>query len=106
MFYNHKFLLIVLLNGMYYSLYTCKLIDIEQKGKIELESEKSNINYDIVKVYFRNNYPMLVSQVDNMQFKLSYLINKKNSTTYNIRTFLRTITVCVVRCRYCELPRT
>ena len=55
---------------------------IEQKGILELEAEKSNINYDIVKFYFRNNYPMLVSQVDNMQFKLSYLINKKN----NIKT--------------------
>ena len=55
---------------------------IEQKGIIEIEAEKSNINYDIVKVYFRNNYPMVISQVDNMQFKLSYLINKKN----NIKT--------------------
>ena len=55
---------------------------IEQKGIVELEAEKSNINYDIIKFYFRNNYPMLVSQVDNMQFKLSYLINKKN----NIKT--------------------
>ena len=51
---------------------------IEQKGILELESEKSNINYDLVKFYFKNNYPMLISQVDNMQFKLSYLINKKN----------------------------
>ena len=51
---------------------------IEQKGIIELEAEKSNINYDIIKLYFRNNYPMLVNQVDNMQFKLTYLINKKN----------------------------
>ena len=51
---------------------------IEQKGILELEAEKSNINYDLVKFYFKNNYPMLISQVDNMQFKLSYLINKKN----------------------------
>ena len=55
---------------------------IEQKGIIELEAERSNINYDIIKYYFKNNYPMLVNQVDNMQFKLTYLIDKKN----NIKT--------------------
>ena len=52
---------------------------IEQKGIIELEAEKSNINYDIIKLFFRNNYPLIVNQVDNMQFKIANLVNKKNS---------------------------
>ena len=51
---------------------------IEQKGIIELEAEKSNINYDIIKLFFRNNYPLLVNEVDNMQFKITNLVNKKN----------------------------
>ena len=62
------------------SKYITKLI--EQKGLIELEAEKSNINYDLIKYFFRNNYPLMISQVDNMQFKVSYLVNKKN----NIKT--------------------
>ena len=62
------------------SKYITKLI--EQKGLLELEAEKSNINYDLIKYFFRNNYPLMISQVDNMQFKVSYLVNKKN----NIKT--------------------
>ena len=62
------------------SKYITKLI--EQKGILELEAEKSNINYDLIKYFFRNNYPLMISQVDNMQFKVSYLVNKKN----NIKT--------------------
>ena len=62
------------------SEYISKLI--EQKGILELESEKSNINYDLIKFYFRNNYPLLINEVDNMQFKVAYLVNKKN----NIKT--------------------
>ena len=59
------------------SKYITKLI--EQKGLLELEAEKSNINYDLIKYFFRNNYPLMISQVDNMQFKVSYLVNKKNN---------------------------
>ena len=62
------------------SKYITKLI--EQKGLLELEAEKSNINYDLIKYFFRNNYPLMISQIDNMQFKVSYLVNKKN----NIKT--------------------
>jgi len=62
------------------SNYITKLI--EQKGILELQSEKSNINYDLIKFYFRNNYPLLINEVDNMQFKVTYLVNKKN----NIKT--------------------
>ena len=62
------------------SKYITKLI--EQKGLLELEAEKSNINYDLIKYFFRNNYPLMISQVDNIQFKVSYLVNKKN----NIKT--------------------
>ena len=51
---------------------------IEQKGIIELEAEKSNINYDLIKYYFINNYPLALSQVDNMQFKVNNLVDKKN----------------------------
>ena len=51
---------------------------IEQKGIIELEAEKSNINYDIIKYFFINNYPLTVTQVDNMQFKVKDLVHKKN----------------------------
>ena len=59
------------------SNYITKLI--EQKGILELEAEKSNINYDLIKYFFRNNYPMIINQVDNMQFKVSYLVDKKNN---------------------------
>ena len=59
------------------SKYITKLI--EQKGLLELEAEKSNINYDLIKYFFRNNYPLMISQVDNMKFKVSYLVNKKNN---------------------------
>ena len=59
------------------SKYITKLI--EQKGLLELEAEKSNINYDLIKYFFRNNYPLMISQVDNIQFKVSYLVNKKNN---------------------------
>ena len=52
---------------------------IEQKGIIELEAEKSNINYDIIKNFFENNYPKLISEVSNVHFKISDLIEKKNS---------------------------
>jgi len=51
---------------------------IEQKGIIELEAEKSNINYDLIKYFFIKNYPLSVTQVDNMQYKINDLVNKKN----------------------------
>ena len=51
---------------------------IEQKGIIELEAEKSNINYDIIKNFFQNNYPKLINEVSNVHFKISDLIEKKN----------------------------
>ena len=51
---------------------------IEQKGIVELEKEKSNINYDIIKLFFINNYPLSVTLVDNMQLKVKNLIHKKN----------------------------
>ena len=51
---------------------------IEQKGIIELEAEKSNINYDLIKYFFIKNYPLSVTQVDNMQYKVNDLVNKKN----------------------------
>ena len=51
---------------------------IEQKGIIELAAEKSNINYNIIKYFFKNNYPLLVNEVDNVQFKIANLIEKKN----------------------------
>ena len=51
---------------------------IEQKGIIELAAEKSNINYNIIKYFFKNNYPLLVNEVDNVQFKITNLIEKKN----------------------------
>ena len=57
--------------------YISKLI--EQKGILELESEKSNINYDLIKFFFRNNYPLLINEIENMQFKVTYLVNKKNN---------------------------
>ena len=44
---------------------------IEQKGIIELEAEKSNINYDLIKYFFINNYPLSITQVENMQFKVN-----------------------------------
>ena len=50
---------------------------IEQKGKIELESEKSNINFNAIKYFFKNNYPLLINEVDNVQFKINNLIEKK-----------------------------
>jgi hypothetical protein len=49
---------------------------IEQKGIIELEAEKSNINYDIIKNFFENNYPKLISEVSNVHFKISDLIEE------------------------------
>jgi hypothetical protein len=52
---------------------------IEQKGKIELEAEKSNINYNVIKYFFKNNYPLLINEVDNVQFKINNLIEKKNN---------------------------
>ena len=51
---------------------------IEQKGIIELEAEKSNINYYLIKYFFIKNYPLSVTQVDNMQYKVNDLVNKKN----------------------------
>ena len=51
---------------------------IEQKGIIELEAEKSNINYDLIKYFFINNYPLNITQVENMQYKVNNLVNKKN----------------------------
>ena len=50
---------------------------IEQKGIIELEAEKSNINYDLIKYFFINNYPLNITQVENMQYKVNNLVNKK-----------------------------
>ena len=50
---------------------------IEQKGIVELESEKSNINYDLIKYFFVKNYPLSISNVDNIQFKVNNLVNKK-----------------------------
>ena len=52
---------------------------IEQKGKIELEAEKSNINYNAIKYFFKQNYPLLINEVDNVQFKINNLIEKKNN---------------------------
>ena len=51
---------------------------IEQKGIIELASEKSNINNNIIKYFFKNNYPKLINEVDNVNFKITDLIEKKN----------------------------
>jgi len=52
---------------------------IEQKGIIELEAEKSNVNYNIIRYFFNNNYPLLINEVDNAQFKIAALIEKKNN---------------------------
>jgi len=52
---------------------------IEQKGIIELETEKSNVNYNIIRYFFNNNYPLLINEVDNAQFKITALIEKKNN---------------------------
>ena len=51
---------------------------IEQKGIIELESEKSQINYDLIKLFFINNYPKIVKQVNSLQNEVKILVNKKN----------------------------
>ena len=51
---------------------------IEQKGIVELESEKSNINYDLIKYFFVKNYPLSINNVDNIEFKIKNLVNKKN----------------------------
>ena len=51
---------------------------IEQKGIIELEEEKSKINYNIIKYFFKNNYPILINEVNNVHFKIGDLIEKKN----------------------------
>ena len=51
---------------------------IEQKGIIELESEKSNVNYNIIRYFFKKNYPLLINEVDNAHFKIADLIEKKN----------------------------
>ena len=51
---------------------------VERKGVIELEAEKSNINYDLIKYFFINNYPLNITQVENMQYKVNNLVNKKN----------------------------
>ena len=51
---------------------------IEQKGIVELEAEKSNVNYNIIRYFFKNNYPLLINEVDNAQFKITALIEKKD----------------------------
>ena len=51
---------------------------IEQKGIVELEAEKSNVNYNIIRYFFKNNYPLIINEVDNAQFKITALIEKKN----------------------------
>lgn len=55
---------------------TMKLI--EQKGVVELEEEKSKINNNIIRYYVQNNYPRLVNEVNNVDFKITDLIEKKN----------------------------
>ena len=52
---------------------------IEQKGIVELEAEKSNVNYNIIRYFFKNNYPLLINEVDNAQFKITALIEKKDN---------------------------
>ena len=51
---------------------------IEQKGIVELEEEKSNINYNIIKFFFDKNYPKIINEVNNVHFKIVDLIEKKN----------------------------
>ena len=51
---------------------------IEQKGIAELEAERSNVNYNIIRHFFKNNYPLIINEVDNAQFKITTLIEKKN----------------------------
>ena len=51
---------------------------IEQKGIVELESEKSNVNYNLIKYFFRNNYPKLINEVNDVYSKITTLIDKKN----------------------------
>ena len=51
---------------------------IEQKGIVELEAEKSNVNYNIIRYFFKSNYPLLINEVDNAQFKITALIEKKD----------------------------
>ena len=50
---------------------------IEQKGIVELESEKSNVNYNLIKYFFRNNYPKLINEVNDVYSKIITLIDKK-----------------------------
>ena len=52
---------------------------IEQKGLLELESEKSNVNYNIIRYFFINNQPKLVNEVESAYLKIADLINKKNN---------------------------
>ena len=47
---------------------------IEQKGIVELEEEKSNINYNIIKYFLDKNYPKLINEVNNVHFKIEDLI--------------------------------
>ena len=51
---------------------------IEQKGIVELESEKSKVNYNLIKYFFRNNYPKLINEVNDVYSKITTLIDKKN----------------------------
>ena len=51
---------------------------IEQKGILELEAEKSNVNYNIIRHFFNNNYPKLINEVNNVHFKIDNLMEKKN----------------------------
>ena len=51
---------------------------IEQKGLVELEAEKSNVNYNIIRYFFKSNYPLLINEVDNAKFKITALFVKKD----------------------------
>ena len=51
---------------------------IEQKGILELEAEKSNVNYNIIRHFFKNNYPLIIKEVDSAQIEVAALIKKKN----------------------------
>ena len=52
---------------------------IQQKGIVELESQKSNINYNIIRYFYNNNYPKLIIEVENAHLKIADLIRKKNN---------------------------
>ena len=52
---------------------------IEQKGILELEAEKSNVNYNIIRHFFKNNYPLIIKEVDSAQIEVAALIKKKNN---------------------------